>query len=62
MTSPTHSDDSLGLNTGTGRIVRLRSPGDLRVHVHHLAVGDDVGAADLEHRPYASVLPSTPVR
>lgn len=46
--SPTHSDDSRGLSTAPAR---SPASGDLRIHVHHLPVRDNVDTADLEHPP-----------
>ena len=48
VTSPTHSDDSRGVSSGTGIRTRGRSPATLGVPAHHLRIRQDVRAADVE--------------
>ena len=48
VTTPTQWLDSRGVSTLTGRMTPPRQPGDPGVALHHLAVGEDLGAADVE--------------
>ncbi len=50
VTSPTHRLDSRGESTGHRDDDAPRQPGDLRVPLHHLPVGEDLRPADVERR------------